>query len=135
MSERYVVRDTTTGEIMRTGSCPASLVSSQAGTGEVSEVNIDNVDDVTNYYDITSGEYKTKLNFTITQDKTQIADDGIDTVVFSNIPAGTLVIVRKSGEYVVNDGILSYKSDIPGKKEFIIINHKYETTTLDVEVV
>ncbi len=132
---QFIVRDSLTGEILRSGRCLLSDVPLQARTGEISEVNIGDFRDNTHFFDTSAEEYVFKLDYLISQDKTQITSDGIDTVTFTGIPVDTTVSIRKLGNFVVNDSVLTYKSDIPGIAEFTFINFRYHTQTLSVVVV
>lgn len=130
---QFVVRNSLTGEILRSGNCLLFEISLQAKTGEISEENTVNARDNTHYHD--GAGYVAKLDYSISQDFTSITSDGLDTVTFTNIPIGTTVSIRRSGNFLVNDGILTYKSDIPGPVEFTFINFKYNTITLTVNVI
>lgn len=131
----YVVRDITTGEIIKTGRCQDKDVLLQAGAGEVSEENTTGVQDDTSFYDITLSEYIDKSVYAISLDKLSIQSDGIDTATFTGVPEGTRVLSRQSGSLLIDDGSLSYRSDIPGVAKFKFLNPKYKAVSLTVQVV
>jgi len=120
MIVEYVVY-MSSGVICRSGSCPESMVSIQAGRGELVVVGIGS--DKTQWVDQidypglgTIPVVVDKEETPVTIDRLTLAADSIDTVTISGLPSGTTVRVERA-TYEVGDGMLELAFDTPGTYE------------------
>lgn len=108
----FVVYTAASGEIVRTGTAPATMVALQAQTGE--EVLEGDAVPGEDYVDLSGTPAiaaKTTLGISVTDD------------TISSIPAGTLVSCRALGiSSVVNDGTAVIEADVPGTWEVTLSN-------------
>lgn len=124
---KFIVRNAS-GKITRTGICQARMLSDQAGDGETAEENAGGWNDGDHYYDGSS--YVDKLEFNISQDKTEITADNLDIVTFSNIPDGS------QADWVDIEGGLTFSAEMEGDHKIIISNEpQYKAVTLEVKAV
>jgi hypothetical protein len=88
---KYVVA---TGEITSRFSGPEDTLAFFCGPGEDYIVVVGDESPSTHYVEdpgTSAATITLKTAFAITQDKTEIDDDGVDTVTWGNVPAGTKV--------------------------------------------
>lgn len=81
------------GMVVRSGSCPTSMVNVQAGVGE--QVIIGVVNDITQY--IENGTITNKPTNTTTIDKVSCLADGIDFITLSSIPDNATITISGQG--------------------------------------
>ena len=92
MNANFIIYDGI-GKIIRTGSCPASMVDVQAGDGEY--VTIGSASDITQY--IYNGNITNKPASTTIIDKVFCLADGIDFITLSSIPDNATILISGQG--------------------------------------
>lgn len=118
----YIVFNTTTGEITRTGRVPDDMINLQAGAGETAITGVAN--DLTDYIanpgttnDVTA---KALLSTVATWDQTTITADGVDEAILSTLPAaGSFEIAVPENAAPIPGGAVSppsltFKATEPG---------------------
>ena len=113
-----------TGEIKFTGVC--SDPSLQQGDWSPLNATIEgSANGRTQYVDIDDNNIvKDKVPMPLAVSKTTLTADGIDMVTISNIPIGTLY-VNDSVEFIIDDGILEFTTDIPRNYSLNFSGAKY----------
>jgi len=107
----FIVFDNTTGEIIRSGTCPDDMVTIQAIESDESVIDstgITLIDIESEYYvDTTSEILIEKDDFPGSIDSTSIIANGVDTITVSDIPnSSTLYLLSSIEEYIITDGSL-----------------------------
>jgi hypothetical protein len=120
----YLVRSSS-GEIVRGGSCSKEDLKLQAGEGEVAEEATGNFNDLDHYHD--GGAYVDRPAFDL--QPTPLNIDTSQSLLIGNIPAGTLV-KHPDGELIVDDDFLEWSCAEPGDYEFTFENFPYIPETL-----
>jgi len=106
---QYLVYDSTTGKIKRTGTCNYSLVSLQAQAGETAIVGV--ADSITQYIDVANVAIISRPTFTSnnTWNVTSITSNGANAAVFgSSLPNPTTVRISP----LPTTGVLSVAANI-----------------------
>lgn len=106
------------GEILRSGMCPATMLSIQAGAGEMVMEGEGN--DREHWVETLTWPGLAPFPFIVakeplpaTVDKTTLAANGIEAVTISNLPAPARVQVDQA-VYEVTDGIFEFTIALPG---------------------
>ena len=110
--KNFIIHDSL-GQILRTGSCPDSMVVDQLQPGETAIEGTAN--DVTQY--IVSGVVTNKPALGSTIDKTTIIGNGVDAATISGLPNPTAVSVVGGGattQATVIDGTLALTLNLAG---------------------
>lgn len=121
----YIVYKANTGEILRTGYGGEDSIEIQANSPNESVIPGDGLcRDDTHYVDIESSPpvIQDKSHFEIEQSLNVINTE--DTVVFSNIPHGTIVKIDNETE-VINDGVFEVGVNLKGEYTIKFNNLKY----------
>jgi hypothetical protein len=79
----------------------------------------------THYVDVDRAILRAKLEPPVTLDRTEIAADGEDAAVLTDIPAGS--VVRIDGRPVEHDGPLELIATLPGEHQIEITHPRYLT--------
>lgn len=131
MSIQYTVYDTTTGQIIRTGTAMTEASARLQGSAPGTSVTLVGSDPATQVVDVTPigvdastlprqlmhvGATNTSVN------KTTITADGVDKIIISPIPVGakydiylpTNLGLAQPPDGVVNDGTLALTTTVPG---------------------
>lgn len=135
----FYVYDTVTGIISFSGSADESIIDTFAGVGE--SVGIGQYD-AANYYVANPGtsaaQPTVKSVFAITQEQTTMPDDGVETVVFSNVPADTDVLAPGGTTYTTAGSpatdTVSWSCIYKGVYTFIFSNPYYYPATFTIEI-
>lgn len=113
----FVVCDAVTGEILRTGTAPESMVAAQVQAGETLMVGL-TANDATQRVNVVTGAVIDKFALAATIDKTTVTANALDTCTITNIPSAThaRILVREEplASVDVNDGVLVLTFDTPG---------------------
>lgn len=110
---KYVVFNNA-GEILRSGECPASMLSAQANPGEAVVEGVG--DDTNNYADPTTNTIFSRPNMAVVASSISIAADLTDYTHISGIPAGARLEVSGPVQYetTVDDGNFDMCFSTPG---------------------
>jgi len=127
--KRFVVREDSSGEILRTGSCLPEDVIKQAATGTTAEEDTVGVQDDTHYYDGSAYVDRPSLGLVYTT----LNINTSETLVITGIPSGTTVYYP-GGSEVVNDGEITWNTVVSGVFEFSFENFPYIKEALNVTV-
>jgi hypothetical protein len=111
-----IIYDTITGHINRISSCPASMASTQAQTGETAIEGT--ADDATQIIDVLTETVIDKSILPSSINKVSILADGIDQIIISNLPNPTFISIEGEGRWIVSDGLFEFTVDTPGEYEF-----------------
>lgn len=129
-SKSFIVYDTRTGRIKRTGICPIDMMDLQA--------------DVSNYEIIMEGEANDAIHYILngvltmrpenpsTIDKTTMAANGVEITTISNIPNPSTVEILPIAMYTVTDGTLQFTIDTPGEYKITVRGFPYLNKELTV---
>jgi len=109
---KYIVYKESTGEILRTGSCPDDMLSIQAGAGEIAIEGI--AKDATQYINTETQAIIDKFPIPCSINKTTMAADGVDTVIISSLPNPSLIHIKDEGRWEITDGEFQFTVDTPG---------------------
>jgi len=112
MSVNYIVYDSTTGQIKRTGVCAPVALPYQALTGESVIEGVAN--DLLNYIDVTIDSIETKTTMPYTIDTTSIAADGVAESNIIGLPDNVLVRWPDGSSEVVTDNAVEFSTTQPG---------------------
>lgn len=110
--KNFIVHDSN-GVILRTGSCPDSMLLEQAQAGQTAIEGIAN--DVTQYISVGAVTNKPALGSTI--DKTTILANGIEIATISGLPNPTQATITGGGAsstMTVIDGVLALTFNVTG---------------------
>jgi hypothetical protein len=121
--KKYIVYKESTGEILRTGSCPDDMLSMQAGAGEIAIEGI--AIDTTQYIDIATQLVVDKILIPCSINKTTMAADGVDSATISNLPNPSLIHIKDEGRWEITDGEFQFTVDTPGVYRITIISPIY----------
>lgn len=87
----------------------------------------------THKLNVAAESFEAKVNMPILSNKTSIQGNGIDTCIFSQIPAGTLVASSELKIYeTINDGSVELSVDAPGKYQLTFSHPLYLDTEAKV---
>lgn len=110
--KKYTTYDLVTGQVLTTFSYTSygddPPFEASAGEGFVEET----VDGSVFY--LPGGVKTERVKLSVSADKDTISADDVDTVLLTNIPAGTKAIVNRGAAYIIDDGILEYSTGNPG---------------------
>ena len=109
----FIVYNESTGEIVRTGTAPPSMVDMQAQTGEV--VIEGEANDLTQYFDIVLGQIVNKPIIPCSIDKLTLTADNIDSITISNLPNPSTVMIMDEGVWEITDGSFEFTIDTIGE--------------------
>lgn len=113
----YIVYESTTGRVMWTGTCIPDDLSLQAAAPNSTVLQIDDMDPVTQFIDISTDEVIDKPAMPTTINQTSLASDGVDEIVISSVIAGTVV------EVLDPDGVRSFITVDDGTFEMTTTDH------------
>lgn len=99
----YIVYNTATGEILKTGKCPTDMMQAQAHEGET--VMQGSASDLNNY--IVDGVVTAKQAQQTTIDKTLISANGIDSILISNVPTNAKLTIKNTKTFALNESTIS----------------------------
>lgn len=125
----YTVYSTTSGEILRNGTCNNADVSLQAGEGETAIGSFYNDDN--KYYDFDSSSFLDRPIMGIEISSKKVAID--QEVIITGIPAGT-TFLYSAGSETIDDGQVEWSSNVSGGYEIILSNFPYQTEVFSIEV-
>jgi hypothetical protein len=109
----YVVYESTTGRILKSGTCPPSMLGIKAKEGETALAG-DGLDS-THYVDISADvPALTKKSEIPGFDRTVVAADGVDAATITGLPNPTFVTLSTGAGASVEDGTLALTFDTPG---------------------
>lgn len=106
-----------TGKLIRTGFCPDFMINAQASAQGENVINQAAVLDTQYIADINNPVLTDRPANPATIDKTTVAGDGIDVVVFSNLPDSAEMTVKATGVNIKHSPAGSSESvdfDLPG---------------------
>lgn len=105
-----VVYKTSTGQIVKSLSCPDNSLAVNAGEGESAIVDSGAGNDDTSYVDTSTSPHShvPKTALTITSDVAAILANGIATATISSIPAGVFVTWPDGVREEVTDGVVEF---------------------------
>jgi len=124
--KKYAIYENS-GTILRVVTCPSSQIEYQTQGDEKCIECHDGVSDSTHWVN-ESGVLEDKPRMNVIFDKAEIAADGVDTAIASDIPVGAIVIISGAGsvnEMVVDDGILEITVDTVGEYQITIKSFPY----------
>ncbi len=124
----FIVYETATGRILRSGICGHLDVVNQAQGGGETAIE-GRASDVTEYFDIVEGVIKSRPVIEATMSKTEIVADGVDELVISPLPIPTTVRVQ-GNEVIVMDGSLEFSTSLAGPLDFRLDAFPYQDKTL-----
>jgi len=138
-SINYAVYDLTTGAILRMGLCANNAAAiNHSYTPSLNEgFYTGQVSPQSNY--LPDGVLAALNAYVITANKTTLLSNGVDSITFSGIPAGSVCrIVVPSyaitpAKVVVNDGTLIFKTYAAGNYTIEITEPTYEVYTLNFQ--
>ena len=117
MSVPFYVYNTSSGEVLRTGLCPASMVALQAteaGEAAAQGTATGNVDTVNTGTGSLNPAPGTLVPAIITAVNTSFTANGVDTGVVLGLTPGTRAVWGDDVVDVVNDGFLEVRANYPG---------------------
>lgn len=130
MSDRhFAVITAATGEILRYGSCPETLIVAQAEGGETALECASDVTDETHYHD--GLDFVPRPSFDLLQSATTFST--AQTMTISGIPVGTEVL-HPGGVTIVDDGFIDWSAVEPGDYQFSFSNFPYRIEVLNAVV-
>jgi len=101
------------GEILRTGTCPDSMISIQAGVGEVAIEGV--ASDLMQRINPINLGVIDKVICPCTINKTTMSADGVDLCAINNLPIPSLIEIEGGGRWKITDGSFEFTIDTPGK--------------------
>lgn len=123
MNISFIVHNSTTGEILRTGSCPGDMIEIQVMEKGESVIE-GNADDLTQYIDIINQTVVDKPAHPATINKVTMLADQLDRIIITNLPNPTTVIFCDTF-YEVTDGDFDFTIDTPGEYKIICQSFPY----------
>lgn len=136
MSERFVVVDTATGEILREGWCGERMARQQARrAGELSIIAPREVTGSHHYRDPPTGEYRPRPSMDLVVDKSVISADGADEAIISGVPDGAEV--RAAGQRLLNwtQGTFTVSSEQATRVVVTIRRFPYKDAVIKIEAI
>jgi len=112
----FVVADSS-GVILRTGTCPTSMLPLQAKEGEM--VIAGKANDATQYVDTETITIVDKPSITAALSKTTLLADGVDSITITDLPQPCTAHLDTQ-RYEVPDGELEFTVDLPGVYQICI---------------
>jgi hypothetical protein len=122
-SKTFIIYDTRTGEIKRTGNCPTDMVVLQPDGSNFEAVMEGEADDSIHY--ILNGVLAMRPENPSTIDKITMAANGVEITTISNIPNPSTVTIFPIAMYTVTDGTLQFTIDTPGEYKITIQGAPY----------
>ncbi len=132
MIQSYIIYNTTTGEIIRTGFAPADQIAAQAGPGETAVPGV-TANDVSDRWDLATGSPVSKDPLPGAA-LFAVPADGTTTVDFPGLPNPATVTVTGpvSDSFTVTDGSLSLTFDTPGSYKVEINAFPYANKEIEI---
>jgi len=122
--KNFIIYHKNTGEILRTGSCPESMISIQAS--ELGELVMEGqANDSTQKINISTEKIVDKTIIPCSINKTAMLANGIDSIIMSNLPNPSAIKIKGEEVWQVTDGTFEFTIDTPGKYEIIASSSIY----------